>query len=81
MPAASVLVSPDPRCRAWELGACLFAGVMALSRTYLSVHWLSDVVGGLLLGLTLAIGRPVLLQELQSRCRRQAPADQSSYSR
>ena len=77
--AVVALVSPGPRCWAWELAACLFAVVMALSRTYLSAHWLSDVVGGLLMGLTLAVGWPALLQQLESR--RQAAAVQSSYSR
>ena len=62
-----VLLPPGPRRWRWELQAAVFAGLMALSRTYLSVHWLSDVIGGTLLGVTLAVGWPALLQELRER--------------
>ena len=62
-----VLLPPGPRRWRWEVQAALFAGLMALSRTYLGVHWLSDVVGGCLLGVTLAVGWPALLQELRER--------------
>lgn len=62
-----VLLPPGPRRWRWELQAAVFAGLMALSRTYLGVHWLSDVVGGTLLGVTLAVGWPALLQELRER--------------
>jgi membrane-associated phospholipid phosphatase len=74
-----VLLPPGPRRWRWELQAALFAGLMALSRTYLGVHWLSDVVGGTLLGVTLAVGWPALLQEVRERraratCRVSPPA-------
>jgi membrane-associated phospholipid phosphatase len=62
-----VLLPPGPRRWRWELQAAVFAGLMALSRTYLGVHWLSDVVGGTLLGVTLAVGWPALLQEIRER--------------
>jgi undecaprenyl-diphosphatase len=62
-----VLVPPGSRRWRWELIAAAFAALMALSRTYLSAHWLSDVVGGALLGITLAVGWPALLQELRER--------------
>ena len=62
-----VLLPPGPRRWRWEVQAALFAGLMALSRTYLGVHWLSDVVGGTLLGVTLAVGWPALLQEIRER--------------
>jgi undecaprenyl-diphosphatase len=62
-----VTIPPGPRRWRWEVQAAIFAGLMALSRTYLGVHWLSDVVGGTLLGVTLAVGWPALLQELRER--------------
>jgi membrane-associated phospholipid phosphatase len=67
-----VLLPPGPRRWRWELQAAVFAGLMALSRTYLGVHWLSDVIGGTLLGVTLAVGWPALLQELRERRMRSA---------
>jgi membrane-associated phospholipid phosphatase len=69
-----VLLPPGPRRWRWELQAAVFAGLMALSRTYLGVHWLFDVIGGTLLGVTLAVGWPALLQELRERRMRAAPA-------
>jgi membrane-associated phospholipid phosphatase len=45
---------PGPRRRWWWLLAALGVLGMAWSRTYLEVHWLSDVVGGSLLGLGIA---------------------------
>lgn len=65
---------PGPKRWTWELRAALFAGVMALSRTYLAAHWLSDVVGGTLLGATLAIGWPAVLVELRERLTQRRPA-------
>lgn len=62
-----VLVPPGARRWRWELIAGAFAVLMALSRTYLSAHWLSDVIAGGLLGMTLAVGWPALLQELRER--------------
>ncbi len=62
-----VFLPPGPRRWRWEFQAAIFACLMALSRTYLGVHWLSDVVGGGLLGVTLAIGWPAVLQEVRER--------------
>ena len=45
-----VFLPPGPRRRKWELAAVGFTFVMALSRVYLSAHWFSDVVTGVLLG-------------------------------
>lgn len=69
------LLPPGPKRWTWELRAAMFAGFMALSRTYLSAHWLSDVVGGALLGATLAIGWPAGLVELRERWARRHPVD------
>ena len=68
-----VLLPPGPRRWRWEFQAAVFAALMALSRTYLGVHWLSDVVGGALLGVTLAVGWPAVLQELRQRRMRTRP--------
>lgn len=42
----------------WMVGAVCLAALVALSRTYLSAHWLTDVLGGSLLGAGLALGIP-----------------------
>ena len=45
-----VLMKPGTHRRVWEVRAAAFAFVMAMSRTYLRAHWLTDVVAGTLLG-------------------------------
>lgn len=45
---------PRGRGRLWAL-AVLVIAAMAWSRTYLQVHWLSDVLAGALLGLAVAL--------------------------
>jgi undecaprenyl-diphosphatase len=62
-----VLLPPGPKRWSWEIRAAVFAALMAVSRTYLAVHWLSDVVAGGLAGTGLAVGWPALLQELRNR--------------
>lgn len=65
---ALVLVAfpPGPRRRKWELIAVGFAFVMAFSRVYLSAHWFSDVVAGVLLGAGIAIGSAALVIEIDA---------------
>jgi len=45
-----LFVRPGPRRRPWWLAAVAVTVAMAWSRTYLQVHWLSDVVAGAMLG-------------------------------
>jgi undecaprenyl-diphosphatase len=60
-----VLVAPGTARWKWEVRAILVAFLIALSRVYLSAHWLSDVVAGGLLGGALALGWPALLQTIR----------------
>jgi undecaprenyl-diphosphatase len=59
-----VFFPPGPRRRKWELLAIAFTFVMALSRVYLSAHWFSDVVTGVLLGTGIALGSAALVTEV-----------------
>ena len=60
-----VLLPPGPRRRGWELGAAGFAFAMALSRVYLNAHWFSDVVAGVLLGTSVALGTAAIVTEVR----------------
>ena len=62
-----VLLPPGKARWAWELRAALFATVMSLSRTYLGAHWFSDVLAGGLLGTSIAVGWPAVLQDARAR--------------
>lgn len=77
-----VLLPPGPRRRGWELGAAGFAFAMALSRVYLNAHWFSDVVAGVLLGTSVALGTAAIVTEIRDvwlrRARRPARTDTTS---
>jgi undecaprenyl-diphosphatase len=62
-----VLISPGEHRRAWEVRAGLIAFVMALSRTYLRAHWLTDVVAGALLGAATALAVAAAVQMVRGR--------------
>lgn len=62
-----VLIVPGQHRRAWEVRAGLFAFAMALSRTYLRVHWLTDVVAGALFGAATALAVATLIQVIRVR--------------
>jgi membrane-associated phospholipid phosphatase len=62
-----VLLPPGHNRWVWERRAALYASLMALSRTYLHAHWLSDVVAGALLGSGIALLCPALLVDLRVR--------------
>jgi undecaprenyl-diphosphatase len=64
-----VCLPPGHKRWVWERWAAIYAGLMALSRTYLGAHWLSDVVAGMLLGAGIAIACPALLVDLRVRVR------------
>lgn len=51
-----ILLPAGAHRRIWEVAAGCFAFFMAMSRTYLRAHWLTDVVAGVLLGTATAIG-------------------------
>jgi membrane-associated phospholipid phosphatase len=51
----------------WMVAAACLAAAVSLSRTYLSAHWLSDVVGGSLLGAGVALGVPEAVEVFRDR--------------
>jgi membrane-associated phospholipid phosphatase len=77
-----VLLPPGSRRRGWEFGAAGFAFAMALSRVYLNAHWFSDVVAGVLLGTSVALGAAAIVTEARDvwvrRASRRARADATS---
>jgi undecaprenyl-diphosphatase len=62
-----VLLPPGPDRRIWEIRAGIAAFAMALSRTYLGAHWLSDVVAGALLGAATAVAVATVVSSLRGR--------------
>ena len=71
-----VVLHPPVRERyRWTAVAAGFAVVMALSRTVLSAHWLTDVVGGGCLGVGLAVVWPAGLELIRGRVLPPRPED------
>jgi membrane-associated phospholipid phosphatase len=70
----TLFVPPGPRRRHWWLGATLFVLFMAASRAYLRTHWLSDAVGGVLIGAACVLDSAVVIQALRDRRRLRAVA-------
>jgi membrane-associated phospholipid phosphatase len=63
----------------WMIGAVLLATAVALSRTYLSAHWLTDVVGGSLLGAGVALAVPEAVEVIRDRrLSRRGPSPRST---
>jgi membrane-associated phospholipid phosphatase len=54
----------------WMIIAVVIAATVSLSRTYLSAHWLSDTIGGSLLGAGLALAIPEGFEVARDRGRR-----------
>lgn len=68
-----------PRVWVWAAGAA-YTLLMMLSRTYLGAHWLSDTIGGLLLGVGVAliVAAPLLSRlSREPRPRRSQPAPEA----
>lgn len=65
-----VVLHPPVRERyRWTAVAAVFAILVALSRTALSAHWLTDVIGGGCLGVGLAVVWPAALELIRGRVR------------
>jgi undecaprenyl-diphosphatase len=62
-----VLLPASPR-RWMAIGfAAAFAGIMAISRTVLAAHWLTDTIGGACIGTGLALVWPASLEMVRER--------------
>ena len=66
--AAVIALVPAGRRRvAWGAAAVGFSILMAVSRSYLAAHWLSDAIAGVLLGWSCALLVALVVNELQRR--------------
>jgi len=74
--AVVIALFPDgPRRFWWGVAAAAFSFLMALSRTYLAAHWLTDAIAGTLLGVSVAIDCAWVVQEIwDARVRREGLA-------
>jgi membrane-associated phospholipid phosphatase len=62
-----VLVPAANRRTRWTILAAVFAAVMAMSRTYLGAHWLTDVIAGTCIGTGLAVVWSAALELARAR--------------
>jgi membrane-associated phospholipid phosphatase len=63
-----VVLLPSSRRRWLAIGlAAAFAGLMAVSRTYLAAHWLTDTIAGVCIGTGLALAWPAALEIVRDR--------------
>ena len=60
--------------------AAAFAGIMAISRTYLAAHWLTDTIAGACIGTGLALVWPAALEMARERHGRRRFNDTSAVS-
>jgi undecaprenyl-diphosphatase len=75
-----VLVPASPR-RWMAIGfAAAFAGIMAISRTVLAAHWLTDTIAGACIGTGLALVWPAALEILRERHRPGQAVEGSEHS-
>jgi membrane-associated phospholipid phosphatase len=66
--AAVIALFPEGAKRyAWGALAVAFSLLMGVSRAYLSAHWLSDAVAGVLLGTTIALVSAVTVHAVRQR--------------
>jgi membrane-associated phospholipid phosphatase len=66
------LLPEGPKRYWWGAAAAVFSLAMGLSRTYLAAHWLSDSIGGVLLGSSIALGTAVVVHAIRERRSRRA---------
>ena len=71
-----VVLWPASSRRLTAIGfAAAFAGLMAISRTYLAAHWLTDTIAGACIGTGLALMWPAALEIARERNGRRAAVD------
>jgi undecaprenyl-diphosphatase len=76
-----VLLRASPR-RWMAIGcAAAFAGIMAISRTVLAAHWLTDTIGGACIGTGLALVWPAALEMARERHGRRNAVNASAGSK
>ena len=76
-----VVLLPASQRRLMAIGfAAAFAGLMALSRTVLSAHWLTDTLAGVCIGTGLALVWPAALEMAREHHGRRAVDAQSAAS-